>query len=96
MKHAYLGVLISSVAGGARVSCIVKGAPADSAGLKVGDVITKFGGSTIATANTLTAAVTGAHPDEKVTLSVRRDGTTKQFSVTLGTQPSAVSKSCAP
>jgi putative serine protease PepD len=96
VKHAYLGVLISSVAGGARVSCIVKGAPADSAGLKVGDVITKFGGSAIATANTLTAAVTGAHPDEKVTLSVRRDGTTKQFSVTLGTQPSAVSKSCAP
>jgi len=96
VKHAYLGVLISSVSGGARVSCIVKGAPADSAGLKVGDVITKFGGTTIANANTLTAAVTAAKPSDKVTLSIRRDGSNKQISVTLGTQPAAVSKSCSP
>ena len=96
VKHAYVGVLIQSVAGGARVSCVVKGGPADSAGLKVGDVITKFRGNAVTTADTLTAAVAAARPGEKAALSIRRDGSTKQVSVTLGTQPSSVSNSCSP
>jgi putative serine protease PepD len=96
VKHAYVGVLIKSVAGGARVSCVVKGGPADSAGLKVGDVITKFRGSTIAGADNLTAAVIASKPGEKVALTVRRGDATKQFSLTLGAQPSAVSNSCSP
>ena len=96
VKHAYLGVLISSTTGGARVSCIVKGGPADSAGLKVGDVITNFGGSTIDNATTLTNAVTAARPGEKVALTVRHGGSTKQVSVMLGSQPAAVSNSCSP
>jgi putative serine protease PepD len=91
VQHAYLGVLIRSAAGGARVSCVVKGSPADSAGLKVGDVITKFHGSTITTADTLTTVVTSATPGEKVALSIRRGGSTKQLSLTLGTQPSSTS-----
>jgi len=91
VQHAYLGVLIRSSAGGAKVSCVVKGGPADSGGLKVGDVITKFSGSTIGAADTLTKAVTGAKPGEKVAVSIRRDGSTKQLSLTLGTQPSSTS-----
>jgi putative serine protease PepD len=96
VRHAYLGVLIGSVVDGARVGCVVKGGPADSAGLKVGDVITKFGRTTIANANTLTGAVAAAKPGEKVTVTVRRGGSTKQLSLTLGTQPSSVSNSCSP
>ena len=96
VEHAYVGVLIRSANGGARVSCIVKGGPAESAGLKVGDVITKFGGTPITSADNLTAAVTAAKPGEKVSLSIHRDGATRQLSLTLGTQPPSVSNNCSP
>ena len=95
VEHAYVGVEIRSAAAGARVSCVVKGGPADSAGLKPGDVITKFGGTTITSADSLTATVTAAKPGAKVTLSIRRGGATKQLSVTLGAQPSSVSNNCS-
>jgi S1-C subfamily serine protease len=91
VEHAYLGVTISSVAGGAKVACVVDNGPASSAGLKQGYVITKFDGKTITSADTLTAAVTQAKAGEKVTVTVRQNGSTKQLSVTLGKQPSSVS-----
>jgi S1-C subfamily serine protease len=83
------------VANGARISCLVNGAPGARAGLKQGDVITKFGHKTIASADDLTAAVTKAKPGEKVTVTVTQSGSTKQISVTLGTQPSSVSNNCS-
>jgi putative serine protease PepD len=95
VKHAYLGVTISSTAGGAQIGCVVTNGPAASAGLKQGDVITKFDGRTIADANTLTAVVTEAKPGQKVTLTVRQKGSTKQVSVTLGTQPPSISNNCS-
>jgi putative serine protease PepD len=95
VKHAYLGVTINSIAGGARISCVVDGGPAASAGLKQGDVITNFGGRTITSADLLTAAVTQAKPGAKVPVTVRHDGSTKQVSVTLGTQPSSLSNNCS-
>ena len=95
VQHAYLGVIIRSAGGGARIACVVGSAPADSAGLKVGDVITELDGHAIPNASALTSAVTGAKPGEKVTLTVRRSGSTKQLSVTLGTQPSAASNNCS-
>jgi putative serine protease PepD len=95
VKHAYLGVTITSAAGGAQIGCVVHSGPAESAGLKQGDVITRFGSRTINDANTLTAAVTEAKPGQKVTVTVRQKGSTKQVSVTLGTQPSSISNNCS-
>ena len=95
VKHAYLGVTITSAAGGAQIGCVVHGGPAESAGLKQGDVITKFDGRTIDNATTLTAAVTQAKPGQKVTVTVRQKGSTRQVSVTLGTQPSSISNNCS-
>ena len=91
VKHAYLGVRIESVSGGAKITTIVGDAPAAKAGLKVGDVITAFNGKTITSADELTAAVTAAKAGEQVTVTVRRDGTTKHVTVTLGVQPSSPS-----
>ena len=91
VKHAYLGVTIGSADGGAKVGCVVKGGPAESAGLKPGDVITKFDGHAIASADALTAAVVGTRPSQKVSVTVQRDGSTKQLDVTLGTQPASLS-----
>src|SRR5436190_3115898 len=39
VEHAYLGIRIKDVPGGAKVSQVVAGSPAEKAGLKVGDVI---------------------------------------------------------
>ena len=89
VKHAYLGVRIESVPGGAKIVQVVKGAPAAQAGLKVGDVITAYNGKTITSADDLTAAVTASKAGEKVTVTVKRGGTTTHTSVDLGVQPSA-------
>ena len=67
---------------------VVSGSPAASAGLEAGDVITKIDGTTIASADDLTAVI-GAHsPNDKVTLTLTRAGATKTIDVTLGTRPS--------
>jgi putative serine protease PepD len=96
VQHAFLGVTIGSTAsGGARIGCIVNSSPADSAGLKQGDVITSFGGTHISTPDALTAAVTGSKPGQKVTLSVTHSGSTKHVSVTLGTQPASTNNNCS-
>ncbi len=91
VKHAYLGVRIESVAGGARITQVVAGSPAAKAGLKVGDVITAFDGKTTTSADDLTAAVTGAKSGDTVTVTVERGGTTKHVSVQLGVQPTSAS-----
>jgi len=95
VEHAYLGVTISSAAGGAKIGCVVTSGPASSAGLKQGEVITKFNGTTITNATALTAAVSHAKPGETVKVTVRQNGSTKQLSVTLGKQPASVSSNCS-
>jgi putative serine protease PepD len=87
VKHAYVGVLIQSVPGGAKITKIESGSPAQSSGLKVGDVITAFNGKTITSAGDITAAVSAAKSGEKATITVKRDGSTKQISLTLGVPP---------
>lgn len=89
VEHAYVGVLIRSVPGGAKVSKVVAGSPAAASGLKVGDVVTSFGGKTITSANDLTAAVSAAKVGDKVTVTVERGGSTEHLSLTLGTQPAS-------
>jgi putative serine protease PepD len=91
VKHAYLGVRIQSVSGGARITEVVAGSPAAKAGLKVGDVITAFDGKTTLSADDVTAAVTGAKSGDTVTVTVTRGGTTKHVSVQLGVQPTSAS-----
>jgi putative serine protease PepD len=87
VEHAYVGVLIQTVDGGAKVTKITSGSPADKSELKVGDVITAFDGHKITSANDLTAAVSAAKVGEKVTVTVKRDGSTQQIPITLGVQP---------
>jgi putative serine protease PepD len=89
VQHAYVGVLIQTVNGGAKVTKIVAGSPAAKSGLKVGDVVTAFDGHSITSANDLTAAVSAAKVGDKVTVTVHRGGTTQQLSLTLGVQPAS-------
>jgi putative serine protease PepD len=91
VRHAYLGIRIEDVSGGARVTQVVSGSPAAKAGLKTGDVITAFDGRTITSADVLTAAVFNAKSGQSVTITVRRGGATKHLSATLGVQPASPS-----
>jgi S1-C subfamily serine protease len=72
---------------------VVPGSPADSAGLQEGDIITKVDGTDIDQNHSLTGLLGRHQPGDKVTLSVVRDGHTKQIDVTLGTMPSASDQS---
>ena len=91
VRHAYVGVKILDVSGGARITTIVKGSPAAKAGLKVGDVVTAFNGNAISSADDLTAAVFHAKSGQTVTVTIRRHGATKRLSMTLGVQPTSPS-----
>jgi putative serine protease PepD len=94
VEHAYLGVTVSPN-GAARVACIVKGGPADSAGLKAGDVITSLDGKPVANYEALTAAIGAAKPGDKVTVTVTNKGATRTVTVTLGSRPNSTSNNCS-
>jgi putative serine protease PepD len=90
VEHAYLGVSIGDAArAGAVVEQVQSGSPAAKAGLAAGDVVTAVDGESVADAASLTAAVAGRSPGERVTLSYTRDGSTHTLSVALGTRPSS-------
>jgi putative serine protease PepD len=93
VKHAYLGVRIEDVAGGARVRQVTPHSPAAAAGLKAGDVVTAFDNKPVTSADDLTALVSAAKAGQKVTVDVRRDGSTKHLPITLGVQPAAAPSS---
>ena len=90
VKHAFLGVQPTSVKGGVGITQVQSGTAAARAGLKVGDVITKVDGKTVANADALRATIDGYKPGETVTLTVRtKAGATKSVAVTLGTRPAS-------
>jgi putative serine protease PepD len=90
-KHAYLGVALSDSASppGGQIDQVTAGTPADDAGLQDGDVVTAVGGKAISSGDALRAAVEGKSPGDKLDLTITRNGSTKQVTVTLATRPGA-------
>jgi len=72
---------------GALIASVDPGGPADKAGLKAGDVVTKFNGKEIAATNDLPRLVAAAKPGEKATITVWRDGKEERLEVTPGELP---------
>jgi serine protease Do len=68
---------------------IVPDSPADHAGLKSGDIITKIDNTAIDERNSLSALVNRHKVGDKVTLSVLRDGKEQKIDLTLGAAPSS-------
>jgi S1-C subfamily serine protease len=116
VKHAYLGITGSSITAdlakalklpvdaGVLVSEVVKGGPADEAGLRGGDtsatieganyrlggdVITEIDGKKIEGIEDVINAVNGASPGGKMELTVDRGGGPKTITVTLGVRPAS-------
>ncbi len=72
---------------GAWVTDVTSGSPADHAGIKVHDVITKVNGQAIDDLHPLKDVLRQYAPGTKVTVATYRGGKTQTLQVTLGTQP---------
>ncbi|MCX6136003.1 MAG: PDZ domain-containing protein [Ignavibacteriales bacterium] len=83
---AWLGVGLDNAEephAGARVTEVIDNSPADSAGIKEGDVITKFNGRDVKDAEDLVRAVQQQKPGVKVTVEILRGSGTKKLSAVL-------------
>jgi len=93
VSHGLLGAIVSdakfsesagSFSVGAKIEKLSEGGAAETAGLKVGDVIVECDGKAIDTAKTLTAAIRSNQAFAKVSLKAIRDGSEVTIEVTLG------------
>ncbi|MFD4663537.1 S1C family serine protease [Streptomyces halstedii] len=69
---------------GVAVVSVKKGGAAQKAGLRAGDIITRIGDTAVTTITSLSEALAGDKPGEKVTVTYTRGGTKKSAEVTLG------------
>lgn len=68
---------------GVLIGDVVPDSPADKAGLKAGDIVTKYNGQSVESANELRNAVAGTAPDTDAKLEVFRDGEHKSLTVRI-------------
>ena len=100
VSRAFLGVMIQPITAdlakafklskseGALIADVNPGSPAERAGLKPGDVVTKIDDHAVADSRTLRLMIGEMSPGKVVQMAVVRDGMGRQYSVTLGEQPS--------
>ena len=72
---------------GALITDVVKGSPADVAGLKVEDVIIGFDNAPVDSLSTFRNAVSLMPPGSKISLRIVRDGKQKEIKVTITSAP---------
>lgn len=99
VSRAFLGVMIQPVtpelarafklgkSEGALISDVSPASPAERAGLKAGDVVTKLDDRSVADSRALQLMVADMAPGRNVRLTVVRDGNEQHYPVTLGQQP---------
>ena len=100
VTRGFLGVSIQSITPelaealniedpkGALVADVTAGSPAEKGGIRRGDVIVSFDGKKVESHQTLPAMVAATPVDDKVAVTVLRDGKQRQLSVTVGKLPS--------
>jgi S1-C subfamily serine protease len=88
---AFLGVqLAQDAAGTATISGVVDGSPAAGAGLQAGDTITAVGGTTVDSADALSATLAERNPGDQVRVTwVDSTGTSHTATITLVAGPAA-------
>jgi serine protease Do len=97
--RAYLGVQIQEInqqiarslglkdVAGALIADVVDDSPAKKSGLETGDVVLKVNGKDIVTSNDLRNTISAQRPGQKVTLTIFRNGKTKNVTATLQELP---------
>jgi serine protease Do len=72
---------------GVGITEVVKDSPAEKAGLRKGDVITRFDNEAVNSVRQLNRLVSEVAPDHKVTLAISRGGSEQELSVAMGKRP---------
>ncbi len=90
VEHAYLGVSLATAPNskGVQLETIRPGTPAETAGLRTGDVVTSVSGVHVANSDALRAAIDAHHPGDSITITYLRGGSTHTAKVTLTNRPS--------
>ncbi len=87
-KHGFLGVTTvrtkDDATDGAKISTVNDGSAAEKAGLKEDDVITKVDDKVIEGPESLSNAIRKYKPEDKVTVTFKRDGKEQKVTATLG------------
>ncbi|MBE7163487.1 MAG: PDZ domain-containing protein, partial [Williamsia herbipolensis] len=88
---AFIGVGISqTTTGGAGVTSVLDGGPADKAGITAGSVITAVGGKSVTSGDSLKTRLGAYDPGERVTITwTDTSGATQSATVTLAEGPAA-------
>jgi len=106
--RGWLGVMIQDItpelaqsfglksAEGVLVSEVVKGSPAEKAGLLRGDVIIRFDGNEIKSSHKLSQLASAAAPNTRAKIDLLRNGEEKNISLEVGTMPEGEQKSVSP
>ena len=87
LSNAYMGAQIESAEMGVEVLDLMKDSPADKAKLKKGDIIQKINGARTRDMDSLLDLLNYFEPNDKVELTVIRDGKEKKLSMTLSKRP---------
>ncbi len=75
---------IYGISEGVYIASVTKSGPAELAGLKVADVITKINGTEIKTSEQVTEAISAANIGDKASLTILRSGTSITIEATIG------------
>jgi len=84
-----------TVSKGALIVNVVKGGPADEAGLQKNDVVTEYQGKEIPDASSLQNQVANTSIGQEITLTVNRKGKSRNYKVKIGDLQDAVKKLAA-
>ena len=82
----YLGVNLEDTDGAPKVSGTIEGSPAEKAGLLQGDLVLKVDGVKVNTAAAIRERIWAKKPNDKMKLTVQREGKEIEIDVVLGKQ----------
>ncbi len=88
-KTAFLGVATDDGKEGAKIDEVTKGSPAEKAGLKAGDVITKIADQDVFSQDDVAKEVKKHKPADKVAITYKRDGKEQKTTATLDKRSAA-------
>jgi S1-C subfamily serine protease len=93
IKRAYLGLQSAPASpttlAGAEVQSVIPNAPADRAGIRSGDVITRVDNQPVREPSDVSDAIADNKPEDRVQIQVQRDGSIVNLTAKLGTRPGA-------
>jgi putative serine protease PepD len=86
VQHALLGVDVTTASNGVGIAQVQSGSAASDAGLRAGDVVTSVNGTAVTSPQQLRSLVAAHKPGDTLSITIRRNGSTKTVKATLGSR----------